>query len=133
MAPLSMAPLSVAPLSVALRDAGIAERGALDWDELPGVAAVLQRERPDTPHAGQRFAVGGSSRQLIRVGAASAHDELPDAALWIERAVGGLRRAPLVDVIVPVDDEVDVVLVKDAPQLAHVAIGSVRPGAEERT
>src|SRR5262245_8264316 len=63
--------------------------------------------------------------------AACPDDELADAMHRIGRAIGRLRREALVVVLVAVDYHVRAERVEDAPDLLHMGIVAVIPGAKD--
>src|SRR5438132_784963 len=113
--------------------ARIRGRLACHGDELPAVRPVFQREPQHAVHAGDaHLAVG--DRRAERVGtrpAARADHELSNSAGLVEGAAGGLRREPLVVVLVPREHDVRAGVVQRLPQrlrLRHAAVGAA--GAE---
>src|SRR5207253_10120060 len=93
--------------SVARSRAGVGERLTGDRDVLPGVGPGTERQLEDAERAGAHLAVqrrrraGGPGALTAR-----AHDKLADPERRVGHAVGRLRREPLVQVLMPIEDEV---------------------------
>src|SRR5437660_6438426 len=111
--------------SVARSRAGVGERLTGDRDVLPGVGPGTERQLEDAERAGAHLAVqrrrraGGPGALTAR-----AHDKLADPERRVGHAVGRLRREPLVQVLMPIEDEVGPGRVQARPQLA---VGGGRP------
>ena len=97
----------------------VGERLAGDGEELPVVAGGVQRQLQD----------GRPERE--QASAAHAHDELADPVDRVGQARRGLRREPLVVMIMAVEHEVRSPVVQGLPQGPHRSVLQ-GPGAEER-
>ena len=109
----------------------ILERGAGDRDELPGIRGGVERELQDAvgrvvPDFAVRRDVG--ERRVPQ--SPRTRDDLADAVLRVERAVGCLRREALVVAGVAVHDEIGPCGVQVVPQRFDRVPDDVDPGIE---
>lgn len=113
--------------------ASIPHRTALNGDERPRVAVATKREREDSVRVVDAcFTVGKNGREFVEPGTPGAHGELPNPTSRVEATVRILRREALVQMIVRRDDDVDALGVQDVPELLHLVLASMPPGAEAR-
>src|SRR4051812_6143260 len=102
-----------------------------DRDEEPVVAGA-ERQLQHTPGVGDLpFAIGGGSAHLIQLRAAGTGDELANASRRVWKTGWVLRTESFVEVIVPIDDDVDVVLVENVPQRTRLRHQRIGPRREE--
>src|SRR3954447_18013131 len=103
----------------------------VDGYELPTIVGRVQYEHQHTPRVRLQLAVGTSRHGSIQTAAPCSDDKLSNAI----RGVGGsgriLRRKPLIQVVVSVDDDIDLELVERAPDVLHRTVAAVGSGAEE--
>ena len=118
--------------AVAAPGARVGERFARDRHELPGVAAIVERELQDTGGAAvPHLAIGPDGAKPPGFGAPRPHDELPDALRRVGDAGRRLGREPLVEGVVRVHHHIHAGGVQHVPQRADVRVGVVL-GVEQR-
>src|SRR5437867_2405696 len=106
------------PQSVARAGPRVTRGLPRDWNELPRVRPVTQRELEDTVHPGDaHLAVGDRRAERVTAGPPSrAHDELPNPVHRVGRTGWGLRGEPLVVVLMPREHDFPTGVVQRLPQ-----------------
>jgi hypothetical protein len=103
--------------AVAVAGAGVAEALAGDGEEVPVVAVGLQCQLQHAVGRAPPLAVGLERRlEAVRAGASGPEGELADPEDGVGLLLGVLGGETLVDVLVPVEDQVGAVLVQGVPQ-----------------
>src|SRR2546422_8001889 len=107
------------PTSVACSRPGISERLTGDRDELPGVAPCTERQLEHAERAGPPLAVRrGRGPEGPGAFTARAHHEFADSQCRIGYAVGCLWSEALVQVLMPVEEQLGPRRVQLGPELA---------------
>ena len=98
-------------------DARVREVPTGHGNELPLVAAGIQtKHQHAVGYAVARLAVGERRAEVVELSTPRADSELADPVVRIRRPVRGLRREPLIEMVVPVQHDLHVVLVQGVPE-----------------
>ena len=105
--------------------AAVGERLPGHRDELPVVARVVERHLEHAVGPAPDVAVGQRGGEAVGAAAAGAHGELAHPVDGVGGAARGLEPEALVDVVVPVEDDVGAVVVERLPERPVGGVGAV--------
>src|SRR2546430_13413307 len=104
----------------------IEECAALDGEEFPRVAAFEQRQLEQSVGvAVPLFAVRRDGAEEVMAIAPSSDDEFPNTVRWIRLAIRRLVREPLIEMLMPIEDNFRAGLIQRLPQRPQIHFAAV--------